>query len=769
MKPLSTAPRFEDRRLLTGRGQFVDDLPTDQYLSGYVVRSPYPHAVINQINVEEARQSAGVQLVLTGKNLVEDGVGGLPCASSFPDPDDGPIIKPARPVLATGRVRHVGEPVAFVVADTLNNAMEAAELIDVDYRELPGNSNAEKALEGAVEIWSEAKNNICCEFTRGDAEHVKRVLADSAHVTSIKVIHPRMAITPIEPRSAAAHLDAESGQLVLQVQTQGVHMIRRVLAENVLNIDPQDLRVITKDVGGSFGMKIFPYPEYALVLFAVQKIGQPVKWTATRTESFVSDVHARARIDYAKIGFDHAGRITAYRYDTISDLGAYLSYVGPSIGSVYAYTVAGHTYKIPHLHFRNRGVFTNATPTDAYRGAGKPETVCTLEQLIDKAAFELNIDRTELRRINFVLPQDLPYSMLNGHTIDSGDFESLLDRALELSKWDAFPERRKQASRQEKLRGIGLGMYMHSTGGAVSEVCQVKLDPNGSVIVYSGTQSGGQGHASALAGLVADAMEISASMVTVIQGDTGALPVGGGTGGSSLVAIAGTTAVRAARNMIKNTRRSVAELLEVGSHDLAYGNGVFYVPGTDRQMSLAQIAAKMDRVSADQPGCIGQAEFEGINTTHPCGAYVVELECTPETGEIEIIQLVGVDDIGRVLYPQLADGQLHGSWAQAIGTSLMECVQFDEAENGQVLSGSLMDYQIPRAQELPFVMLDKVSTLCATNDLGVKGVGEVANLGAPGAIGNALSDLFSRIDEFVVVDPPATPYAVWKLLRNQQP
>lgn len=769
MKPLSTAPRFEDSRLLTGRGQFVDDLPTDQYLSGYVVRSPYPHAVINQIDVEEARRSAGVQLVLTGKNLVKDGVGGLPCASSFPDPDDGPIIKPARPVLASDRVRHVGEPVAFVIADTLNNAMEAAELIEIDYRELPGNSNAEKALEGAVEIWSEAKNNICCEFTRGDPEHIDRVLADSAHVTSIKVIHPRMAITPIEPRSAAAHLDAQSGQLVLQVQTQGVHMIRRVLAENVLNIDPQSLRVITKDVGGSFGMKIFPYPEYALVLIAVQKIGQPVKWTATRTESFVSDVHARARIDYAKIGFDHAGRITAYQYDTISDLGAYLSYVGPSIGSVYAYTVAGHTYKIPHLHFRNRGVFTNATPTDAYRGAGKPETVCTLEQLIDKAAFELNIDRTELRRINFVLPRDLPYSMLNGHTIDSGDFESLLDRALELSKWDSFPERRKQASRQKKLRGIGLGMYMHSTGGAVSEVCQVKLDPNGSVIVYSGTQSGGQGHASALAGLVADAMEISASMVTVIQGDTDELPVGGGTGGSSLVAIAGTTAVRAARKMIENTRRSVAELLEVGSHDVAYGNGVFYVPGTDRQMSLAQISAKMDRVSEDQPGCIGQAEFEGINTTHPCGAYVVELECTPETGEIEIIQLVGVDDIGRILYPQLADGQLHGSWAQAIGTSLMECVQFDDAENGQILSGSLMDYQIPRAQELPFVVLDKVSTLCATNDLGVKGVGEVANLGAPGAIGNALSDLLSRNDEFVVIDPPATPYAVWKLLRNQQP
>lgn len=768
MKPVSTAPREEDRRLLTGDGQFVDDLPQQRYLSGYVLRSPYPHAIINRIRTDEARQSPGVRLVLTGEDLERVGIGSLPCVSSFPHPEDGPIIKPARPILASRRVRHVGEPVAFVVADSLYDALQAAELIEIDWQELPSNSNAEKALAGMVDIWSEAKNNLCYEFNRGDAAHVEQVLADSAHVTSIKVNHPRMAATPIEPRSAAAHADPESGQLVLHVQSQGVHMIRRVLAQNVLNLEPSKLRVITNDVGGSFGMKIFVYPEYALVLAALRITGQPVRWTATRSESFVSDTHARARIDHARIGFDRAGRITAYQYDTTSDLGAYPSYVGPSNASVFAYTVAGHTYKIPHLHFHARGVFTNTAPTDAFRGAGKPETVCTLEQLIDKAAFEQNIDRTELRRINFVKPRDLPYTMLNGHTIDSGDFESLLDRALARSDWNGFPKRRSRAGQQGKLRGMGLGMYMHSTGGSTEETCQVRLAADGSVIVLSGTQSGGQGHAAALAALVADTMEISAAQVAVIQGDTEEMPAGGGTGGSSMAAIAGTTAMRAARNMIENTRRSVAELLEVGAGSIAYGKGVFYVPGTDRRMDLAQIAAGMDEVSDDQPGCIGQAEFEGVNTTHPCGAYVVELECDPETGEIEVIQLVGVDDIGRVLFPQLADSQLHGSWAQAVGTSLMECVQFDEAESGQILSGSLMDYQIPRARELPFLMLDKVPTLCATNDLGVKGVGEAANLGAPGAIGNALSDLFSRNGEFMVFDPPATPCAVWNLLRRRQ-
>ncbi len=766
MKPLSCAPRQEDDRLLTGRGRFVDDLTQENFLSGYVVRSPYPHADIHHIDVQDAVESAGVHRIFTADDLLAYGIGGLPCVSSFSEPDDPPIIKPTRPILATDRVRYVGEPVAFVVADTLANAIDAAELIDVSYGELAANSDVEKALDGAVQIWDEAANNLCYEFNRGDELEVERLLKESAHVTSIKVHHPRMAITPIEPRAAIAQFDADADQWILHVQSQGVHSIHRVLCEDVLHIPPGELRVVTKDVGGSFGVKIFTYPEYALVLLAARKIGETVCWTASRTESFLSDCHGRARVDCARIGFDENGRITAYQSDTISDIGAYPNYVGPSIASVYAYTVVGHTYKIPQLHFRNRGAFTNATPTDAYRGAGKPETVCTLEQLIDKAAFELEVDRLELRRRNFIQPDDLPYSMLNGQTVDSGDFEALLDRAVELSDWAEFPARRKKASQAGQPRGIGLGMYMHATGGSVSEACQVKLAPDGTVQVFTGTQAGGQGHETALAGLVADVMEIDASKVEVIQGDTAAHPIGSGTGGSSLIAIAGNTVVRAARSMLDNARITASHLLEAGAADIAYSRGDFFIPGTDRKLNLRQLAAMMN-TAPDQPGCIGQANFEGKNTTHPCGAYVVELECDPETGVIRVIQLVGVDDIGRVLFPQLADGQLQGSWAQSIGTSLMEGMQYYGTE-GQVASGSLMDYQLPRAQNLPFVTLDKVATLCLTNSLGAKGVGEVASLGAPGAIGNALSDLISSgSDEFIVVKPPATPHTVWQLLRGQ--
>lgn len=768
MKPLSADPRQEDHRLVTGRGEFVDDLIHDEHLVGYVLRSPYPHAVIHHIDTEAALQSPGVHLVLTAADLVADGIGTLPCVSEFSGSNDASIVKPSRNVLATDRVRHVGEPVVFIVADTLANATEAADCIEIDYEELSSNSSVDKAMTDAAEIWTEATNNLCYDFNRGDTHEVERVLSESAHVVSIRVDHPRMAITPIEPRSAVAHYDSKTEQLVFNVQTQGVHMIHRVLTEDILHIPPDGLRVITNDVGGSFGMKIFPYPEYALVLISAQKIGHTVKWTASRSESFLSDCQGRARVDYAQLGFDHEGRITAYQCDTLSDLGAYLSYVGPSIASVYAYTVVGHTYKIPCLHFRNRGVFTNAPPTDAYRGAGKPETVCTLEQLIDKAAFQLKIDRLELRKRNFVQPEDLPYSMLNGQTIDSGNFELLLERAVERSDWSGFPGRRKLARQMGLLRGIGLGMYMHSTGGSVSEVCQVKLKPGGNVQVLTGTQAGGQGHATTLAALVADVMEIDRSKINVIQGDTAELTVGGGTGGSSLVAIAGTTVVRAAKKMLENARQSASEALEVHRQDIAYAAGEFYVPGTDRRMGLAKLAAMMELQSNDEPGCIGVANFSGINTTHPCGAYVAELECDPDTGVIRVIQLVGVDDIGRVLFPQIVDGQLHGSWAQSIGTALMECIRFDDEQSGQVLSGSLMDYQLPRAQDLPFIVLDKVPTPCKTNSLGVKGVGEVANLGAPGAIGNALSDLLSRDGEFVVVKPPATPNTVWSLLQKNQ-
>ena len=765
MSQILNARRLEDDRLLRGQGNFVDDQRIEDHAVGYVVRSSYPHAEILGIDVEIARSCPGVQLILTADELQQDNVGGLPCVSSFECQDAKPMFKPKYPILAKDRVRYVGQPVAFIVADTLNQALEAAETIDVDYQELPSASLIEKSQAADAVIWENAPNNLCFDWSAGDHSSVQLAMSQAAHVISIDVHHPRMAIAPIEPRAAIARFEPESQHYTLYVQTQGVHSVRRVLAQDVLNVPLDQLSVITQDVGGSFGMKIFTYPEYALALIAAEKLLRTVSWTATRSESFVADSHGRARTDRAQLAVDGEGNFLALAVSANVDLGAYLSYVGPSVPSLYAYTVIGHTYRIPHISYRCRGWFTNATPTDAYRGAGKPEMVCTLEQLIDKCAFELGRDRAEIRRKNFVKPADLPYHMTNGQVIDSGNFDQLLDLALEQSNWHTCFVRKKSSLLAGMLRGIGLGMYLHSTGGSPTEVCEVRLEQSGTVSVFTGSQSGGQGHETTLAHLVAEELEIDISRICVKQGDTRAIPTGGGTGGSSLVSISGSTVTRAAKRMLENAREQASDAMEVSALDLDYSKGSFIVPGTDRRLSLVQLADQLGPMDQSVGNCVGRAEFEGIKTTHPSGAYVVELQCDPETGVIELLQIVGVDDIGRILQPMLADGQLHGGWAQAVGTSLMEAVRFDEDDAGHVLSGSFMDYQLPRAADLPFFQLFKIETLCQTNPLGVKGVGEVANLGASGAIQNAISDMLSDA-EFITLNGPATPHHVWKLLKG---
>ena len=766
MDKSDNAQRREDLSLVTGQGNFVDDIHARTVLFGHVVRSPYPHAEILDIDVEIARAQPGVRLVVTATDLDQAGYGDLPCVSDLTNRDGTPMFKPPRPVLAQDRVRYVGEPIAFVVADTIHNALAAADLIDMDVRELPGASSTEKALLAQSSIWDDASDNICFDISLGSEQETEELLEQAEHVVSIDVHHPRMSITPIEPRAALAEYDASSNHYTLHVQTQGVHMVRRVLANDVMKIPLDNLSVITRDVGGSFGMKIFTYPEYALVLYAAEKLGNPVKWTATRSESFVSDAQGRARIDRARLGLDAKGKFIALQVDAEADLGASLSYVGPSIAGQYAYTVIGHTYKIPSINYRCKGVFTNATPTDAYRGAGKPEMISTVEQLIDKTAIELGMDRIELRRKNFVQPDELPYSMRNGHVIDSGDFGALLDIAVEKSDWHNFSQRRKDALQRGMLRGIGLGMYMHSTGGSKDETGEVRLNRDGTVRVTTGTQSGGQGHQTTLASLVAEVLQIEPSRIDVLQGDTDEILSGGGTGGSSMVSIAGVTVQKAASSMLVQAREVASHLLEASTADVEYDCGEFVISGTDRRVSLGDIAEFVEDTSQDAPNCVSSAPFEGTNTTHPCGGYVVEIECEPNTGVIEIIQIVGVDDIGRILFPAIADGQLHGSWAQSVGTSLMESMQFDEDDEGHVLSGSLMDYQLPRASDLPFFALEKHTTLCKTNPLGVKGVGEVASLGAPGAIENAISNMLGGGLKFVSLAGPATPQRVWRAIRR---
>ncbi len=766
MNDSSKFSRIEDGRLLRGQGRFVADRKLAHQCFGVVVRSPYPHAEIKKIDTSQALDCPGVLTILTGADLEDEGIGGLPCVSSFNNQDGSPISIPDRPLLAVERARYVGEPVAFVVAATMNEAMDAAEAVDIAYFELPSTSSTQSALTATPMIW-EQNNNLCYDWSMGDEQEVQEIMDQSARVASIQVQHQRIAVTPIEPRAAVGEFNPEEKSYTLTVQTQGVHSVRRVIAENVLKIPKENLRVITQDVGGSFGMKIFTYPEYALVLIAAKKTGRPVSWTATRSESFVSDTQARARTDFAEISYDSDGNMTALRMDIVADLGAYASYVGPNSPSIYAATVIGHTYRIPKIFLRSRGVFTNAPPTDAYRGAGKPETVCTLEQLIDKSAFEMKVDRIDLRRRNLVRQDELPYSMPNGEIIDSGNFPALLDQAMQMADWSEFPARREDSLAEGKLRGIGFGMYLHSTSGSPGEVCEVKLCEDGTVLVLSGTQSAGQGHETALAEIVSRTLEVDIQRVHVRQGDTDDLDSGGGTGGSSFLAIAGNTVVRAAHRMLEHAIDIASELLEASRGDIEYTQGEFRVAGTDLLVTIDQVALYSNLPKHTGPtDCVGRTEFEGTKTTHPSGAYVAEIECDPATGELRICQLAGVDDIGRIIAPVLADGQLHGAWAQAVGSSFMEGVCYDEDETGQSLNGTLMDYQLPRAGDLPYFQLKKLTTESLTNPTGVKGAGEAANLGAPGALMNALSNMIST-DKFVIVKPPATPFQLWQAISSE--
>ncbi len=755
--------RLEDHRLLVGKGSFVDDLSIEGQCIGHVIRSEYPHARILDIDVEDAKSLPGVYAVLTGADLQTQGIGDLSGSVGFENRDGSQPFSPPRPILAIDRVRHVGEPVVFIVADSILTALDAADQVMLEYDPLPSSSDPKQALTGTPQIWPGEPNNQCYDWSMGDLKTVKDIFRTAAHQVEVEVANPRMVVCPLEPRCAIAEYDVDNDCFTLYVQTQGVHSVRDVMAR-VLNVSTDQVRVVTPDVGGSFGMKIFPYPEYVLVLLAAKLTGRPVKWTATRSESFLSDAHGRGRIDTARIAFDREGRMLALHYDAIGDLGAYLSHGAAAVPSIYAATVIGHTYRIPHIFLRSRGVFTNTPPTDAFRGAGKPETIATVEQLMDKSARQLGIDRIELRRKNLVPPEQLPYSMPSGQVIDSGNFEALLDRAVALSDWNNFPQRRNQAHQKGLLQGIGLGMYMHTTGGSISETCEVSFEPSGMVRVLTGSQTGGQGHESTIAALVGATLGIDLSKIKVIQGDTKAHDVGSGTGGSSMLAIVGSTVQRAAAIALANAKNSASELLEVATIDLEYANGQFTVAGTDYRISIGEVAQRCQEQPA-MGNCVGRTQFEGNNRTHPSGAYVAEMQCDPNTGVVDIVNLTAVDDVGRILFPKLVDGQLLGAWAQAIGAALMEMARYDEAATGEPMNATFMDYGIPRADDMPPLSLDKLETLSQVNVLGTKGAGEVASLGALGALFNALSDLFGE-DSFAAFKTPATPYQTWRNLSQ---
>lgn len=740
-------PRLEDKRLLTGQGNYVEDIRLPGMAHAVMLRSPVAHAKISKIDLDDARDVPGVLAIYTGKDVVEAGLKPLPCKTPIDSADGTPFKARLRLPLSVDEVRFVGDAVAMIVAETPEAALDALELIDVDYDDL------DHCVEPAK------SDDVAFNWSMGDRTAVETAMDAAAHVVSIMATANRVVISPLETRSAVGEYDSATGHYTLHTQTQGVHFMRNVVAET-LGVSEDQLRVITKDVGGSFGMKLVNFPEQSMVLFASKDLGRPVRWVASRQDAFLTDAHGRDDVSTATAAFDGQGKILGLRIDNIGNIGAYASALGPSIVSTGFAKPAGHVYHLPALHITSKGVYTNMAPTDAYRGAGKPESVALVERLLDKAAREIGIDRVELRRCNLIPESAMPYKAANNNTYDSARFEVVLDQALQAGDWAGFEARRAAAAANGLRRGIGVGLYLHLTGGdAGPELSEVIVTTEGEVLVKTGVQASGQGHETAFAQLVADRLEIDPSRIRIIEGDTEEVAQGGGTGGSSSLPIAATTITRATANLLENARGLAADHLEASPLDLEYSKGGFAVVGTDKSVSLFELAADLSEEKAGQ--CAGLAHFEGDHQTVPHGAYVAEVEIDPETGRVRLDKFTAVDDLGRRLNPLIANGQLHGGLAQGIGPVFLENTVYDP-DSGQMLSGSFMDYCLPRADDLPDFDLVEADVPTEANSLGMKGAGEVGCIGAPGAVMNAIADALGHDD----IDMPATPERIWRALQK---
>lgn len=754
-----------------GRGCFVDDLLPVSTAHAAVYRAPIAHGRITAMDVSAARAVPGVLAVLTQADLDEKRVGPLRARASVTSIDGSAMIEPERPILARDAVKYVGHPIAFVVATSQQTAEAGAEAIEVDYEELPAVIGTDMANgDGGPAVWDEAPGNLSFTWQMGNDDAVDRAIAEAAHVVKLTVKHPRLVIAPVEPRGAIGEHDPATGRFTLTTPSQGTIGLRVAMAE-CLGIEEGLVRVLTHDVGGSFAVKIWPYPEQVLCLFAARLLGRPVKWIASRSEITLCDAQGRGRTDHATLALSADADILAFRVEADGDLGAYLNAVAPSIFTGGACRTFGHNYRIPALHYRVRGLFTNAPPTDAYRGAGKPESVGTLERLLDHAARELGLDPLELRRRNLIRPDEIPFATAMGEEIDAGDFPGILDKALAAGDWDGFEQRRADSRSRGRLRGRSAGVHFHATGGSVAERTQVKALADGTIRVRTSAQDSGQAHQETLARVVGESLGIAPEKIIVEQGDSDSLLTGGSTGGSNLMPVSANTAHRSALAMIDKARLMASEALETAVQDIEYESGSLRVAGTDRAISLAELVAGLPDTSdtpvgVEQPsGCVGELTFEGKHTTFPNGAYVVEVEVDPDTGQVTIARFTGVDDLGRIIHPENAAGQIMGGLAQAVGEVLMEGMVFDET--GQPLSGSMMDYAVPRADDLPFFNLDWAPTDSPNSLLGVKGVGELSSIGGPGPISNAVHDALAPFG-VSHLDMPLTPEKIWRAIQHNK-
>ena len=775
--------RKEDVRFLTGRGRFVGDIGIPGALYCHVLRSPHAHARIRSINVADALAAQGVAAVFTGSDMAADSVAPMRGFWEIRSKDGATMAEPPRWALARETVRHVGEPVAAVVAEAPELAADAAERVAVDYEPLPAVAVSKDALTPtAPRLHDDAPGNVCFTWARGDADAVAQAFEMAAHVTRIDLVNNRLVGAAIETRAVAAVPEPGGDRVTVHATTQTPHHTRRQVAAE-LGIPEGAIRVISPDVGGGFGYKGKHYPEETIVPWAARRLGRPVRWAAGRGESFVTDTQGRDHLTHAELALDGDGRYLGLRVETKANLGAYISTMGAGIPSaIYSALFAG-VYRTPAIYVEVTGVFTNTVPVDAYRGAGRPEACYVLERLADRAAAELGLDCAEIRRRNLIPGDAIPYATPIGPTYDSGNFPKIMGRALEVSDYEGFASRRAESESRGLLRGVGIANYIESSGVAPSklagmfgaragfyEAAEIRVDPGGGAQVLLGTHNHGQGHATTFAQITADRLGIPFDRVEIVEGDTDAVPIGTGTFGSRSTAVGGSALDHAAGKIIEKGRRIAAHLLEAAEPDIAFADGVFSVAGTDRAVTFAEVAhaahvphnLPLDEI---EPGLQESAYYDPPNFAYSNGSHVAEVEIDPETGALRIAGYWVVDDIGTVINPMVVHGQVHGGLAQGIGQALMENCVYDP-DSAQLLAGSFMDYTMPRADDLPsFVSELDESQPCTHNPLGVKGCGESGTIGAPAALVGAILDALRPLG-VTDIEMPVTPQRIWRAIED---
>ena len=779
----SSPKRKEDLRFVTGKGQYVADIKRPNMLMGAFLRSPHAHAEIASVDIAEALKMPGVRAIYTGEDMRADEVGGLPVGWAITDRNGEPCKEPMHPAIAVDKVRYVGDAVAFVVAESLEQAEAAAELIEVDYKVLPHVTGLVEALQAdAPQIFDDVPGNLCADWEMGDNTAVDAAFENAAHVTSLELVNQRLVGNPMEPRAAIGEYEPERGQYTLWTTSQFPHVVRLLMGEFVLGIPQHRLRVVAPDVGGGFGVKQFHYAEEAVVTWAAYKLGGAVKWVAQRSEGFISDAHGRDHVTQAELATDAEGTFLGMRVKTYANMGAYLSTFGPNIPTnLYAPLLSG-VYRIPAIFCEVKCAFTNTVPVDAYRGAGRPEATFVVERLVDTAALELGIDKIEIRKRNMIPADAYPYQTPMVVEYDSGDPMACLGRAEELADVAGFAARKAESEAKGLYRGMGVSTYVEACGLAPSrlaiqmgarsglyESATVRVHPSGAVTILIGTHNHGQGHETTFAQIVSERLGVPFENIDIVCGDTDKVQHGLGTYGSRSLVVGGSALNKAADKVILKGRKIAAHQFEADLEDVLFENGEFSIAGTDKKKSFNEIAGAAYLpydfpLETLEPGLEEQAYYDPVNFTYPGGAHICEVEINPDTGIVTLDRYTAVDDVGTIINPMIVEGQLQGGIVQGVGQALFEHCVYDDA-SGQLLSGSFMDYCMPRADNIPHLVIEPLSTSCAHTPLGVKGCGECGTIGSPAAVINGVVDALRHIG-VRHVDMPASPNRIWNIIRK---